>query len=96
MITSAGHRGDAARVQEWESAAFYLLKPIRHSEIARGWGECPGFGRTGGEQKGAITTDQRYSARMPSPQLLRILLAEDNAGISDWQAGVWKRGHSIV
>jgi two-component system, sensor histidine kinase and response regulator len=35
MLTSAGHRGDAARCQELGVAA-YLLKPIRQSELRGG------------------------------------------------------------
>jgi two-component system sensor histidine kinase/response regulator len=75
MLTSAGHRGDAARCQELGIAA-YLLKPIRQSElreaIARVLGARP--------QDGAIPLITRFSvqdAREPDA-FLRILLAEDN------------------
>jgi two-component system sensor histidine kinase/response regulator len=39
MLTSAGHRGDAARCQELGVAA-YLLKPIRQSELREGLPAC--------------------------------------------------------
>src|SRR5256885_1230941 len=49
MLTSAGHRGDAARCQELGVAA-YLLKPIRQSELREAIARVLGAR----EQKGAI------------------------------------------
>src|SRR5439155_270246 len=49
MLTSAGHRGDAARCQELGVAA-YLLKPIRQSELREAIARVLGAR----QQKGAI------------------------------------------
>ena len=94
MLTSAGHRGDAARCQEL-GVAGYLLKPIRQSELREAIARVLGAR----EQKGAIPLITRYSlhdAREPAASL-RILLAEDNA-VNQRLASrlLEKRGHSVV
>src|ERR1700724_3734362 len=76
MLTSAGHRGDAARCQALGVSA-YLLKPIRQSELREAVARVLGAK----EQKGAIPLITRYSlqdAGAPD-SFLTVLLAEDNA-----------------
>jgi CheY-like chemotaxis protein len=94
MLTSAGHRGDAARCKELGVAA-YLLKPIRQSELREAIARVLGAR----EQKGAIPLITRYSlhdAREPNSSL-RVLLAEDNP-VNQRLASrlLEKRGHSVV
>ena len=48
MLTSAGHRGDAARCQELGIVA-YLLKPIRQSELREAIARAVGAGEEKGE-----------------------------------------------
>ena len=75
MLTSAGHRGDAARCREIGVAA-YLLKPIRQSELREAIARVLGAH----EQEGAIPLITRFSlkdAHDPAA-FLRVLVAEDN------------------
>jgi two-component system sensor histidine kinase/response regulator len=75
MLTSAGHRGDAARCQELGVAA-YLLKPIRQSELREAIARVLGAVA----EEGAIPLVTRFSlqhAREPAA-FLRVLVAEDN------------------
>ena len=94
MLTSAGHRGDAARCQELGVSA-YLLKPIRQSELREAVAGVLGAR----ERKGAIPLITRFSlhdAREPAASL-RVLLVEDNA-VNQRLASrlLEKRGHSVV
>jgi CheY-like chemotaxis protein len=94
MLTSAGHRGDAARGLELGVSA-YLLKPIRQSELREAIARVLGAR----EEEGAIPLVTRFSlhdARDPSAYL-HVLLAEDNA--VDQRLAVRlleKRGHSVA
>jgi two-component system sensor histidine kinase/response regulator len=94
MLTSAGHRGDAARCQELGISA-YLLKPIRQSELREAIARVLGAA----EAQGAIPLITRYSlgdARDPG-RSLSILLAEDNP-VNQRLASrmLEKRGHRVV
>jgi CheY-like chemotaxis protein len=94
MLTSAGHRGDAARCKELGVAA-YLMKPIRQSELREAIARVLGAR----VQQGAIPLITRYAlhdAREPGTSL-RILLAEDNP-VNQRLASrlLEKRGHSVV
>jgi signal transduction histidine kinase/DNA-binding response OmpR family regulator len=94
MLTSAGHREDAARCHELGVAA-YLLKPIRQSELREAIARVLGVK----EQKGAIPLVTRCSlqdARDPHSSL-RVLLVEDNA-VNRLLATrlLEKRGHRVV
>jgi signal transduction histidine kinase/DNA-binding response OmpR family regulator/HAMP domain-containing protein len=94
MLTSAGHRGDAARCKELGVSA-YLLKPIRQSELREA------IARVLGAEKpeGAIPLITRYSlqdAREPGSSL-KLLLAEDNLVNQRLAVRLLeKRGHRVV
>ncbi|HXN22455.1 MAG TPA: response regulator [Candidatus Dormibacteraeota bacterium] len=94
MLTSAGHRGDAARCQKLGVSA-YLLKPIRQSELREAIARVLG----NHEQNGAIPLITRFSlhdARDPTA-FLRVLVGEDNP-VNQLLALklLQKRGHLVV
>ena len=94
MLTSVGHRGDAARCQELGVAA-YLLKPIRQSELREAIARVLGTG----EQKGAVPLITRYSLgdALEPLAVLRVLVAEDNP-VNQRLASrlLEKRGHRVT
>jgi PAS domain S-box-containing protein len=94
MLTSAGHRGDAARCQDLGVSA-YLLKPIRQSELREAVARVLGAR----EQDGAIPLVTRFSlqdAREPHAYL-RVLLVEDNLVNQRLAVRLLeKRGHRVA
>src|SRR6202795_763409 len=94
MLTSAGHRGDAARCQDLGVAA-YLLKPIRQSELREAIARVLGAR----EQDGALPLVTRLSlqdVREPDAYL-RVLLVEDNLVNQRLAVRLLeKRGHRVV
>src|SRR5580693_8572208 len=94
MLTSAGHRGDAARCQELGIAA-YLLKPIRQSELREAIARVLGAHA----ENGAIPLITRFSlhdGRDPAASL-HVLLAEDNPVNQRLAVRLLeKRGHHVV
>jgi two-component system sensor histidine kinase/response regulator len=94
MLTSAGHRGDAARCQELGVSA-YLLKPIRQSELR----EPVGCALGARKHDGVIPLITRFSlqdAREPDAYL-SVLLAEDNLVNQRLAVRLLeKRGHRVV
>jgi PAS domain S-box-containing protein len=94
MLTSAGHRGDAARCQDLGVSA-YLLKPIRQSELREAVARVLGAR----EQDGAIPLVTRFSlqdAREPDGYL-RVLLVEDNLVNQRLAVRLLeKRGHRVA
>jgi CheY-like chemotaxis protein len=94
MLTSAGHRGDAARCAELGVAA-YLLKPIRQSELREAIARVLGVE----EQEGQIPPVARFSlqgAREPSA-CMSVLVAEDNVVNQRLAVRLLeKRGHQVV
>jgi PAS domain S-box-containing protein len=94
MLTSAGHRGDAARCQELGVAA-YLLKPIRQSELREAIARVLGAHATNGAIP-LITRFSLHDGRDPAASL-RVLLAEDNAVNQRLAVRLLeKRGHHVV
>ena len=94
MLTSAGHRGDAARCQDLGVAA-YLLKPIRQSELREAIARVLGAR----SEQGAIPLITRYSLgdALEPMSVLRILVAEDNPVNQRLAARLLeKRGHRVT
>jgi signal transduction histidine kinase/DNA-binding response OmpR family regulator len=94
MLTSAGHRGDAARCQELGVSA-YLLKPIRQSELREAIARVLG----NHEQKGAIPLITRFTLHDTGDPavFLRVLVGEDNP-VNQLLVSrlLQKRGHHVV
>jgi len=74
MLTSGGHRGDAARCEELGVAA-YLLKPIRQAELREAIGRV--LGAAAEDRHGQLITNGSI-AQKEGKASLSVLLAEDN------------------
>ena len=94
MLTSAGHRGDAARCRELGVAA-YLLKPIRQSELREAIARALGAA----EENGVIPLITRFSLQDARDRatVLRVLLVEDNLVNQRLATRLLeKRGHQVA
>ncbi len=74
MLTSGGHRGDAARCKELGIAA-YLIKPVLQSDLLETLLNVLGSGEEAAKPATLVTRHSLREGRMS----LRILLTEDNA-----------------
>ena len=92
MLTSGGHRGDAARCEELGVAA-YLLKPIRQAELREAITRV--LGAAVSDQSPLITNENVGGGQVKVA--LRILLAEDNeVNLKLARRLLEKRGHRIA
>jgi two-component system sensor histidine kinase/response regulator len=94
MLSSGGHRGDAAKCQSLGIAA-YLLKPVRQTElreaITRAIGMVPLPGNT------SMITQKKLREQRSESEFLSILLAEDNPVNQKLAVRLLeKRGHSMA
>ena len=94
MLTSAGHRGDAARCRDL-GVATYLLKPIRQAELRESIGRALGA-KTQADATPSIARSSLQKRPDPAA-FLNILLAEDNA-VNQLLAKrlLEKRGHRVI
>jgi PAS domain S-box-containing protein len=91
MLSSGGHRGDAARCEELGIAA-YLLKPIRQSELRAALARVLDASKAGS----VVTRNSLLSERSPI-EALTILLAEDNPVNQKLAMRLLeKRGHRVA
>ncbi|RXH54268.1 response regulator [Granulicella sibirica] len=94
MLSSGGHRGDAARCQELGIAA-YLLKPVRQVELRQAIVRALGGNTARGHS--AMITQKSMRAEQAVSKSLNILLAEDNPVNQKLAVRLLeKRGHTVT
>jgi two-component system sensor histidine kinase/response regulator len=94
MLTSAGHRGDAARCQELGVSAC-LLKPIRQSELREAIAKALSADRQNAIIP-SVTRSSTYDGRETTTSL-HVLLAEDNPVNQRLVVRLLeKRGHQVI
>jgi signal transduction histidine kinase/DNA-binding response OmpR family regulator len=94
MLSSSGHRGDAARCQQLGMAA-YLMKPIRQTELREAIARVLGARKL--DSPMPLITRYTLGSAIESPGGLRLLLAEDNPVNQLLMTRLLeKRGHHVV
>ena len=94
MLTSGGHRNDAARCEDLGVAA-YLLKPVRRVELREAIERVLGAATENRQE--ALITARTLEHRNDTPCALNILLAEDNEVNQKLATRLLeKRGHEVI
>jgi PAS domain S-box-containing protein len=94
MLTSGGHRNDAARCEELGVSA-YLLKPVRRVELREAIERV--LGAVTENRQEALITERSLERRGEAAVALNILLAEDNDVNQKLATRLLeKRGHKVT